>query len=62
MFTFMYTTIISVQITFNMTRFNIVLQVASVTPRSSGGYFWTCDVIVFIIFNMATVYYYNALE
>ena len=36
--------------------FKIVLQGASVSPRSSGVYFGTYDVIVFIIFNMATVY------
>ena len=33
----------------NITRFKIVLQGASVAPRSSSVYFWTHGVIVFII-------------
>ena len=37
-------------------RFKIVLNRASLAPGSSRVYFWTCDVIVFIIFDMATVY------
>ena len=40
-----------VEMYMSVSRFKIVLQGASVAPRSSSEYFWTCDVIVMQIFN-----------